>query len=46
MSLFITFLIGFCIGGVVGCNSPKSNTNTPPPLYNLKDQENTSKFKG
>lgn len=32
MSLFITFLIGFCIGGVVGCNSPRSNTNTPPPI--------------
>lgn len=31
MSLFITFLIGFCIGGVVGCGSPKTNTNTPPP---------------
>ena len=30
MSLFITFLIGFCIGGLVGCNSPRSNTNTPP----------------
>ena len=32
MSLFITFLIGFCIGGVVGCNSPRSNANTPPPI--------------
>lgn len=32
MSLFITFLIGFCIGGVVGGNSPRSNTNTPPPI--------------
>ena len=32
MSLFITFLIGFCIGGIVGCNSPRSNTNTPPPI--------------
>lgn len=32
MSLFIVFLIGFCIGGVVGCDSPKTNTNTPPPI--------------
>lgn len=32
MSLFITFLIGFCIGGVAGCNSPRTNTNTPPPI--------------
>ena len=30
MSLFITFLIGFCIGGLVGCDSPRTNTNTPP----------------
>ena len=28
MSLFMAFLIGFCIGGVVGCDSPKTNTNT------------------
>ena len=32
MNLFVTFLIGFCIGGLVGCNSPRSNTNTPPPI--------------
>ena len=32
MSLFITFLIGFCIGGIVGCGSPRANTNTHPPI--------------
>lgn len=32
MSLFLIFLIGFCIGGVVGCGSPRTNTNTPPPI--------------
>ena len=32
MNLFVIFLIGFCIGGLVGCNSPRSNTNTPPPI--------------
>lgn len=29
MSYFVTFLIGFCIGGVVGCGSPRTNTNLP-----------------
>ena len=32
MNLFVIFLIGFCIGGLVGCDSPKTNTNTPPPI--------------
>ena len=32
MSLFMAFLIGFWLGGVAGCNSPRSNTNTPPPI--------------
>nr|DAQ09860.1 MAG TPA: Protein of unknown function (DUF1043) [Caudoviricetes sp.] len=32
MSLFVIFLIGFCIGGLVGCDSPRLNTNTPPPI--------------
>ena len=32
MSLFMAFLIGFYIGGVVGRDSPRSNTNTPPPI--------------
>lgn len=32
MSLFMAFLIGFCLGGVAGCDSPRSNTNTPPPI--------------
>lgn len=32
MSLFMAFLIGFCIGGLVGCDSPKTNTNVPPPI--------------
>lgn len=36
MSLFVTFLIGFCIGGIVGCDSPRSNTNTPPPIQPKK----------
>ena len=32
MNSFVIFLIGFCLGGVAGCNSPKTNTNTPPPI--------------
>lgn len=28
--MFVAFLIGFMKGGVVGCNSPRTNTNTPP----------------
>ena len=28
----MAFLIGFCLGGLVGCDSPKANTNTPPPI--------------
>ena len=32
MNLFVIFLIGFCIGGLVGCDSPKTNTNTPPSI--------------
>lgn len=32
MNLLITFLIGFCIGGIVGVDSPRNNTNTPPPI--------------
>lgn len=32
MSLFVTFLIGFILGGIVGCDSPKTNTNTPPAI--------------
>ena len=36
MSLFVIFLIGFCIGGLVGCDSPKTNTNTPPPIQSKR----------
>lgn len=28
--MIIAFLIGFIVGGLVGCNSPRTNTNTPP----------------
>ena len=28
----MAFLIGFCLGGVAGCDSPKTNINTPPPI--------------
>lgn len=38
MNLFVTFLIGFCIGGLVSCDKILLR------LYNLKDQENISKF--
>ena len=31
MSLFMAFLIGFWLG-CSGCDSPRSNTNTPPPI--------------
>lgn len=37
MSSLITFLIGFCIGGIVGTNSPEKNTNTPPPTQPKKN---------
>lgn len=30
--MVVAFLIGFIVGGLVGCNSPRSNTNTPPPI--------------
>lgn len=33
------FLIGFCIGGVVGCDSPKTNTNIPPPIQPKKTKK-------
>ena len=26
----IYFIAGFFIGGIVGCDSPRANTNTPP----------------
>ena len=32
MSLFMAFLIGLCLGGIVGCDSPRTNTNTTPPI--------------
>lgn len=32
MSLFVTFLIGFCLGGIAGIDSLKKNTNTPPTI--------------
>lgn len=32
MSLFVMFLIGFVLGGIVGCDSPRANTNTPPAI--------------
>ena len=32
MNSFVIFLIGFFIGGIVGCDSPRTNTNTPPPI--------------
>ena len=37
MNLFVTFLIGFYIGRMAGCSSPKTNTNTPPPAIRLKN---------
>ena len=30
LSLFIVFIIGFCLGGLVGIDSPRQNTNAPP----------------
>ena len=30
LGLFTTFIIGFCLGGLVGIDSPRQNTNVPP----------------
>ena len=30
LSLFIVFIIGFYLGGLVGIDSPRQNTNVPP----------------
>ena len=42
----MTFLIGFCLGGVVGCDSPRTNTNTLPPAIRLKYPRKISKSDG
>lgn len=36
MKLLIAFLVGFCIGGIVGVDSKSSNTNFPPDIYRSK----------
>lgn len=30
LGLFIVFIIGFCLGGLVGIDCPRQNTNAPP----------------
>lgn len=41
MTLFVVFFIGFIIGGLVGSDSPRKNTNTPPPIQPKRKIKNS-----
>ena len=43
LSLFIVFIIGFCLGGLVGIDSPRQNTNAPPSTRPTRSTGGTKK---
>ncbi len=43
LDLFIVFIIGFCLGGLVGIDSPRQNTNAPPSMQPTKSTGKSEK---